>query len=499
MTSTVPNPGLTAPDELAGDIQFPTLDESLFNMEAMEIDFGPTDNNPLNWTTQVQLDPLSIEAGRGAPEEPSTLYEDDLGLELDIETGRDAPPPRPVDDDLIDDDPKPYDDDLGLDLDDDESLQPRPSLDPTDVQLPEDENMVMDIDQTEPATDMQEPLAPTILDNGPQFDRISQSPLSSVRSSEIRDFDETTLIEEPAQIARQPTSKRRKLLPTDRETMLPPALIKQQQNDRSAILKPLSLLPKDPLLLALMTMQQSGGFVSSIMGDGRSKGLAPQLRGLLSIEAIRKAGTLKRKRDSGVADLGQEGDQDAELRIEIPEEDDMVVPDEAVADLSKHDSSTILHIPGQSELDPLANNEAPPLDQDDDDDEELSPVGDNFDETRAPLLYPDEQGPISVGTQHAVHVLRDFFGGSAEAASSRKGGALFQDLYPERTTTKAEATKMFFETLVLATKDAIKVEQSSTELGAPIRIRPKRNLWGEWAEREAGGEIAANENDATAS
>ena len=484
MTSTVPNPTLTAPDELAGDIQFPTLDESLFNVEPMEIDLGSKDDDPLNWTTQTQSDPLSVEVGRGRREEQSILYDNDLELDLDIETGRDAGPSRPVEDDRIEKEPVLWDDDLDLGLDD-EPTEVQAHADIGDVALPDDNAaMDLDLDQTEPALNTHQPDKNTVTGDDPRLEHISQSPLSSVRSSVVRDFDETAITEEPV-VARQPPVKKRKVLPTDTETTLSAATIKQQQNDRSAILKPLNLLPKDPLLLALMTMQQNGGFVSSIMGDGRAKGMAPQLRGLLSIEAIRKAGSLKRKRDSGVADLDQDGDQNADIpRLEIPEDDEIPIQDEAVADLSK-DDPTMIHIPAADEDAPLPDQE----------DEAISPIRDNFDETTAPLLYPEEQGPISVGTQHAVHVLRDYFGGSAEAASTKKG-ALFQDLYPERRTTKAEATKMFFETLVLATKDAIKVEQSPNDLGAPIRIRPKRNLWGEWAEREAGGEIAANEREA---
>jgi cohesin complex subunit SCC1 len=98
---------------------------------------------------------------------------------------------------------------------------------------------------------------------------------------------------------------------------------------------------------------------------------------------------------------------------------------------------------------------------------------------------------VSLGTKHAVHLLRDRFG--AEAADSpdkrKKASVLFQDLLPEATTSKADATKMFFEVLVLATKDAVKVEQQEGLLGGPIRVRGKRGLWGAWAEREAGGEI----------
>lgn len=74
---------------------------------------------------------------------------------------------------------------------------------------------------------------------------------------------------------------------------------------------------------------------------------------------------------------------------------------------------------------------------------------------------------------------------------------LFQDLCPEATTSRADATKMFFETLVLATKDAIKVEQNADILGGEIKMRAKRGLWGAWAEEKAGGEIASQQETAT--
>jgi cohesin complex subunit SCC1 len=41
---------------------------------------------------------------------------------------------------------------------------------------------------------------------------------------------------------------------------------------------------------------------------------------------------------------------------------------------------------------------------------------------------------------------------------------------------------MFFECLVLATKDAIKIEQGHKQISEPIRIRAKRGLYGAWAE-----------------
>jgi len=124
------------------------------------------------------------------------------------------------------------------------------------------------------------------------------------------------------------------------------------------------------------------------------------------------------------------------------------------------------------------------------DDEGL--LADDLDDT---IIHPSESGPVSLGTKHAVHLLRERFGGvqAAEPATPQKKSVLFQNLCPEKETTKADATKMFFETLVLATKDAIKVEQSHNNIGGPLRIKAKRGLWGSWAETEAGGEIAAQQ------
>jgi cohesin complex subunit SCC1 len=73
---------------------------------------------------------------------------------------------------------------------------------------------------------------------------------------------------------------------------------------------------------------------------------------------------------------------------------------------------------------------------------------------------------------------------------------LFQELLPERSTSRADATKMFFEVLVLATKDAVKVEQKGEgRIGAPIRLRAKRGLWGAWAEQSAGGNLEGEDDE----
>ncbi|KAG4413019.1 hypothetical protein IFR04_013827 [Cadophora malorum] len=338
--------------------------------------------------------------------------------------------------------------------------------------------------------------------------RISESPLSDIDEALAAEVeaehqanatsalfqpedepDESTLILNPAQRARK-----QKVLRPDDETMIPNHQIKEQQEQHDKILRPQSFLPRDPELLALIEMQKNGGFVSNIMGEGRSAGWAPELRGMLSLAAVRRNGELKRKRDSGIADMESGDDQGPQKspRLDLGEEDDLAA---GLGSAGLEKENTILAADGTVIEMPADDGFMMPQDDEHDPTAGLSP-GANFDETTAPLVHPADSGPVSLGTKHAVHLLRDRFG--PEAANSpdkrKKASVLFQDLLPEATTTRADATKMFFEVLVLATKDAVKVEQQEALLGGPIRVRGKRGLWGDWAEREAGGEIAEEES-----
>ncbi|KAH0424388.1 hypothetical protein KCU90_g8377, partial [Aureobasidium melanogenum] len=212
-------------------------------------------------------------------------------------------------------------------------------------------------------------------------------------------------------------------------------------------------------------------------------GWAPELRGVLSLEVVRTAGELKRKRDSGLP------------QIEIPEEEEETHPLGAATSPAPED----LQDPtlGADDLAPaFGGDDAPSIIQpaQEEEMEAYSPAP-AFDETTMPVLHPADSGPVSLGTKHAVHLLRERFSdesGEPPSPTTRaQRSVLFTDFCPEARTSKQDATKMFFEVLVLGTKDAIKVEQSSDELGAPLRIRGKRGLWGDWAEMGAGGEIAS--------
>ena len=503
---------LTVADRIS-DPMMPDLDPSLLDFRPMDIDFGSKKDDPLNWNSQALSDPLSLEIGRHEPprDERAEFDEEDMNIDLDldlgfddgpsIEVGRKAPPPRGLEDDLVSDEDK-FQHDLGYN----EATRSRfssrvPSLIEDrddemlvngDILLDHADDFILPIDDATTG-----PVAPA----DPRLQRASQSPLSSVRSSVVRDFGFTNINEKKEEASTQHAAhkaKKRKIIQIDSETMLSSTQIKQQQADRSAILKPASYLSRDPMLLNLMNMQMNGDFVSSIMGEGRAKGWAPELRGILSIEVVRKSGELKRKRDVGVADIGEDeaaADAGHIPQLEIPEDDMFGAAAEDLGDAgdaAARENSAMIDLPTDDGLLPTHDGGAGMTGREDEEDGEM--VTDQFDDTTAPLLHPAEQGAISLGTKHAVHLLRDCFGSSVGSSpQQKKANILFQQLLPEATTSKADATKMFFEVLVLATKDAVKVDQAVDALSRPLRIRAKRGLWGSWAETEAGGEIAEQE------
>jgi cohesin complex subunit SCC1 len=326
--------------------------------------------------------------------------------------------------------------------------------------------------------------------------RATESPLSEVGSDVIRDLDQTFQgqqeeeVEEVVAHQRQRNRKHKPIAP-DVETVLRNSQIKAQADDRSKILRAPSFLPRDPVLLNLMNMQKNGDFVFNAMNDGRSMNLAPELQGLLSFENFARPG--KRKRDSGVGGLSEDEHSEKSPRLEGPEAD---LEDEGVQ-IEETDAQIVEPIPADDGVEPLMSERDPGLEDVvlGEDDEGIYGGEDTFDETTIPLVHPADSGPVSLGTKHAVHLLRDRLGdaGGEFPSSPARKSVLLQDLVPEGRTSKEDATKMFFEILVLATKDAIKVEQSDKAIGLPLRVRAKRGLWGSWAETSPGEDpIAAN-------
>jgi cohesin complex subunit SCC1 len=508
-TSVVVPGGLELPDVLTEADIFTNFDMSALFSQPLDLG-GPNDKRQdfaMDWSST--LNPEASTQSQLTPEDRPQL-EDDTGLELDlgedlplggddtsmsIEVGRNAPAARPVAEDPFSDENKLVDgDDLDLDLGEDVPVPDGPSLGPTTAHdnienfLGPDVGIAFGGDETLGPTDgLHE-----------EHRRESQSPLSEAPSDLVRQLDQTFANEEEVEediAARQPQrSKKRKALVPDVQTVLKSQQIKDQQTDRSKILRPASFLPKDPAVLTLMNMQKNGGFVSNVMGDGRSRGWAPELRGILSIEAIRGPADLKRKRDSGIADVSGDEHADKVPRLEFEQQEEGLPIDEGIAiggDSTLNQDQTQIELPADDGVRPVMSDPVEPENIRSPNDGEDEGIGggdyDHFDDTTVPLIHPADSGPVSLGTKHAVHLLRDRFGGEnadGSPASLAKKSILLQDLLPEGRANKEDATKMFFEMLVLATKDAVKVDQSEKSIGGPIRIRGKRGLWGSWAETE---------------
>ncbi|KAM5446080.1 sister chromatid cohesion protein 1 [Microsporum audouinii] len=499
----LPAGGITLPDVLTESDLFMNLDPSILFTQPVQVDHDPKrPASSLGWSSQLLPDstPQTIRQVEKPHLEDDTglildLGEDEdipLGHDTSIEVGREAPAPRPVGEDLFSDDHRLYDGDLNLDLGEDDA----PLGKVVDDDMSHDIDNVAHMDEDIPMGGMDGELGVPIEEDSTiipgltsDFTRRSASPLSSVRSSVVRDLDETFANE--GAIRHHQRVKRRRLIMPDADTILSSAQIKKQQEDRSKILITESILPRDPVLLTLMMMQKNGTFVSNVIGKTSNGHLAPELRGILSIESVRKAGDLKRKRDSGIADMDIDSSSKVP-RLDIEGEETLLQPDEGLVlgeDTGLNQQSEIL-VPDDDEQAHPRSGDAHYSE-----DEGLGQHAEEYDELSSLV----ETGPISLGTKHAVHVLREQFGEAPSTDSPTKGKAVvFQDLLPELQTSKADATKMFFEVLVLATKDAVRVEQSSKDLGARLRIKAKQGLWGDWAETEAGGEIAPQEIEATA-
>lgn len=474
-------------------------DPSLLLAAPLDLNLALPDMTVADWDSSQFLS-TSVEQARAEPENLDDP--DDLGLDMgddldipiapfdegtSIEIGRDAPLERRASEEFASSPKLLEEDDLNLDLGDDLTELPgAPEINIDDADIPM--GGMTELDAPEEPTVGGEPV--------PAARERSMSPLSELGEDEERALQQEvqdTSIFQPApeeqdeeELVHQARAKRRRVIPQDSQTQLTTNEIRAQQNNRDAILRPASFVPRDPLLMALMNMQKSGGFVSSILGDGRSQGWAPELRGILSLEVVSRP-SQKRKRDSGVADVETADEQAGAGAGQTPrlefDDESLAIEDVEVnigGDTSFGQDDEIIQLPDE-----------PGIIIPEDEEEVFSPVPDNFDDTTAPLLHPADSGVVSLETKHAVHLLRQVFGEDAETSEEARVNTAvsFQGMFPEATTSKADVARMFNEVLVLATKDAIKVEQQAkeNELGLPIKIRAKRGLWGSWAETDVSG------------
>ena len=505
---------LNLPDVLTElDLFAPMPDPTLLLSQPLHPEPTSLNHDLLRTNSTVTLN--SIEAPRNDSREMLRLEDDDLELDLgedpidpqserSIEVPRRAATPIASEQGIADEPINFFDDNLQIDVSEDPipnlaSGRKRSSRDePGEITIgPMD---MSDIQAPEEISSFQRPAS---MGRDEASAQSPTSPLSSIRSSMERDLGllngqaRRSSLFQPrgdAEMGRHSQkAKKRKILQTDTDTMIQQSQMKAQQSDRSKILKPASFLPKDPALLALMTMQRNGSFVSNILGDGRSQGWAPELRGVLSVEIIRSSGSLKRKRYNGITEIANDSANINDLSGPAQDHTDMGHGNFFANRKSSMNSDTLDDRLSIEDADqPFNNNNLQIPDEDRpltlEDQQNMESLANN--DTVGPLLLSDYES-IALGTKHAAQLLRENFGSSLKKLTSRhrKPRIFFHDILPEKRTNRIDATKMFFEVLVLATKDAIKVEQAAATLGGPIGVEEKRGLWGDWAENEVGGKL----------
>jgi hypothetical protein len=315
-----------------------TLDEDSY-MSSMEQPRGFGRDDDL----QLEEDILDIDIGedREIGGELGELMSGDS-----FEIGRDAPHHRDVGEDLFDESrltmdlggqetPKARESvpsglgfEDGLDLGFDEPMGFDIGAADTTIQQAE----VTPVPQAAPAPEQEMAEAPSAA--APEEHREhSESPLSSARSSIARDVVEESTYHEPVseEVRRSPSedteaahvrnhaaSRKRKVV-VDSVTEIKAKVIKAQQADRSRILKDPSFLPRDPTVLALMSLTKTGGLARSVFYP---KNIAPELADLLAPDFVKRMAEMKRKRDAGEDKEESPAKQPRlELEIEEPEEE----------------------------------------------------------------------------------------------------------------------------------------------------------------------------------
>lgn len=92
-------------------------------------------------------------------------------------------------------------------------------------------------------------------------------------------------------------TRRARLLKVDSRIEIPNVVLKAQREDTSDILAPKgsTRLPRDRMLLALLSEHKDRRrFVANVFGCERKRLMAPELRGVLSMDVVRRSGEIKR-------------------------------------------------------------------------------------------------------------------------------------------------------------------------------------------------------------
>jgi cohesin complex subunit SCC1 len=485
--------------------------------DILDIDIGEDNNMNIGGLEDLMAGSDSLEIGRDAPI-PRDVGEDlfsESRLDLDLGSmtpkARESMPPPGLGfeeeglDLGLDDENAGFGRGMDIDFEGDTTIQPHEA-----TPVPEATAQAPEPAAAEAARERTASVAPTVqMEDAPVEEQQEEPQGEAGDATFVRESSRVSSEEVEETVHARAQGRKRKVV-VDPVTELKAKFIKAQQEDRSRILKDPSFLPRDPTVLALMSLTKSGGLARSIFYP---RNIAPELTSLLAPDFVKRMAELKRKREGAEEQEQVRPSPPKQARLEIDQEEEMAQPevDFGGSMLEEGAKDEMMDLPGDQSIVPFLDQEeefairrsgmssrapfshsltaigtASPQ-------PEIVPQGDVTAEDMATMgepveeqTYIAESQPVSRETRHAVHVLREQF-----AEPQPKAVVRFKELLPPKTTTRVDATKMFFEVLVLATKDAVKVKQSKGF--GEIEIQQKKALWGSWAEEKDEQQLAEEE------
>lgn len=274
--------------------------------------------------------------------------------------------------------------------------------------------------------------------------------LMEMEMPSIRQDDESLLLGaenvEAVPTTTQKRAARQQKVKIDTATELKGTFIKDMQENRTGILSTYPTLPYSRDTVTLLNSYETTGvfdliFRPTYMNEALSKMLEPEL---LPISPRKRKAT------------DASADEDSEAKRAHMDESNVVIADDPYA----YDDVPVI----EDRFDAQQDEYAPPLDRSEDglelDLADPFPSADNREVLVEDVMAEEEEEDIS-GTQAVNGISRN----TREAANilitelSGKDKVDFQSLTVDKPRNKA--VKLFFETLVLATKDAIAVEQKN--------------------------------------
>lgn len=307
-----------------------------------------------------------------------------------------------------------------------------------------------------------------ILEDAPVFQGDLDLPTTPRGDSMLLDRDGTPRAEdmevdlagaeqETPRPARQAPRKRR--IVEDTATEISSKVVSANLRDTSAIRKKQRFLSADPVLLNLQQKSLTGGFAGDVFAP---MNLNPTIRSLLAPEFLRRMAELRAKRKR--TDSEEDSDGNAAKEARIGDQDLGDVQLEPLSELDLPDMS-LPPIPEDDSQLPILETEDMQLRSEGVTGPEyatLEPPQSSSIET--PETTETQTQPTSIDTREAVLQIRDTLDDASD------GTTVFSTL--ASGASKAKASELFFQVLLLATKDAIRVDQSSAYGEIQIQSRP---------------------------